>query len=110
MGAPSEPSSVATQNSFDYTSTKSIFSLSVGSKVGLNVTFLSPVEPSELRRESIPASYMNVDVFSLDGSEHDVQLYSDVSAGTGKTIFVKILLTSFRVGVWRQVCNCTVGL
>lgn len=80
MGAPQGPS-VATQNSFEYTSTKSIFTLSVDSKVGLNVTFLSPVEPTDLRRQSIPASYMAVDVFSIDGSEHNVQLYSDVSAG-----------------------------
>ncbi|KAI5206684.1 glutaminase A [Aureobasidium subglaciale] len=79
MGAPTGPAT-ATQNSFEYTSTRSVFSLSVDGKVGLNVTFLSPVEPTDLRRQSIPASYMNVEVFSIDGTEHEVQLYSDVSA------------------------------
>ncbi|CAD0015901.1 unnamed protein product [Aureobasidium pullulans] len=79
MGAPNGPA-VATQNSFEYTSTKSVFSLSVDGKVGLNVTFLSPVEPTDLKRQSIPASYMNVEVFSIDGADHKVQLYSDVSA------------------------------
>jgi hypothetical protein len=79
MGAPSGPS-VANQTSFEYTSTRSVFTLSVDGKVGMNVTFLSPVEPTDLRRQSIPASYMNVEVFSIDGAEHKVQLYSDVSA------------------------------
>jgi hypothetical protein len=79
MGAPSGPA-VANQTSFEYTSTRSIFTLSVDGKVGMNVTFLSPVEPTDLKRQSIPASYMNVEVFSIDGAEHKVQLYSDVSA------------------------------
>lgn len=58
-----------------------MFALSVGGTIGMNVTFLSPVSPADLERQSIPATYMNVDVYSLDGEEHDVQLYTDVSAG-----------------------------
>lgn len=81
FGAPDGPPGIVTQNSFEYTSTKSIFGLSVNGTVGLNVTFLSPVTPTDLERLSIPATYMNVDVYSLDGKEHDVQLYTDVSAG-----------------------------
>lgn len=79
MGAPSGPA-VANQTNFEYTSTRSVFTLSIDGKVGMNVTFLSPVEPTDLKRQSIPASYLNVEVFSIDGSEHKVQLYSDVSA------------------------------
>jgi hypothetical protein len=79
MGAPNGPA-LANQTSLEYTSTRSVFTLSVDGKVGMNVTFLSPVEPTDLKRQSIPASYMNVEVFSLDGTEHKVQLYSDVSA------------------------------
>lgn len=79
MGAPNGPA-VATQTNFEYTSTRSVFTFSVDGKVGMNVTFLSPVEPTDLKRQSIPASYMNVEVFSIDGAEHKVQLYSDVSA------------------------------
>jgi hypothetical protein len=79
MGAPNGPA-LANQTHFEYTSTKSVFTLSVNGKVGINVTFLSPVEPTDLRRQSIPASYMNVDVFSIDGAQHKIQLYSDVSA------------------------------
>lgn len=81
FGAPTGPSGIVDQSSFEYTSTKSIFGLSVNGTVGLNVTFLSPVTPTDLERQSIAATYMNVDVFSLDGQEHDVQLYTDVSAG-----------------------------
>lgn len=81
FGAPLDVPGTVTQNSFEYTSTKSIFSLSVGTTVGLKVTFLSPVTPSDNQRQSIAASYMNVEVVSLDGKEHDVQLYTDVSAG-----------------------------
>ncbi|KAG9564933.1 DUF1793-domain-containing protein, partial [Aureobasidium melanogenum] len=79
MGAPDGPA-LATQTNFEYTSTRSVFTFSVDGKVGMNVTFLSPVEPTDLKRRSIPASYMNVEVFSIDGAEHRVQLYSDVSA------------------------------
>ncbi|KAI4746505.1 glutaminase A [Aureobasidium sp. EXF-12298] len=79
MGAPDGPP-LATQTNFEYTSTRSVFTFSVDGKVGMNVTFLSPVEPTDLKRQSIPASYMNVEVFSIDGAEHRVQLYSDVSA------------------------------
>ncbi|GAB7355712.1 hypothetical protein MBLNU459_g6411t1 [Dothideomycetes sp. NU459] len=79
LGAPVGPP-VVTQSSFEYTSTKSIFSLSVNGTVGLNVTFLSPVTATDLKRQSIPASYMDVLVYSIDGQEHDVQLYTDVSA------------------------------
>ncbi|KAH0138901.1 DUF1793-domain-containing protein, partial [Aureobasidium melanogenum] len=79
MGAPDGPA-LATQTNFEYTSTRSVFTFSVDGKVGMNVTFLSPVEPTGLKRQSIPASYMNVEVFSIDGAEHRVQLYSDVSA------------------------------
>lgn len=34
----------------------------------------------DLLRSSLPYSYMNVDVSSADGSEHDVQIYTDISA------------------------------
>ncbi|KAG9847735.1 DUF1793-domain-containing protein, partial [Aureobasidium melanogenum] len=79
MGAPNGPA-LATQTNFEYTSTRSVFTFSVDEKVGINVTFLTPVEPTDLKRQSIPASYMNVEVFSIDGAEHNIQLYSDVSA------------------------------
>ncbi|KAJ4331030.1 hypothetical protein N0V87_009488 [Didymella glomerata] len=79
MGAPLNIPS-ANQTGYEYTSTRSIFTIEVNNKVSLKVTFLSPLTPKDLRRQSLVFSYMNVDVSSLDGSGHDVQIYTDVSA------------------------------
>ena len=70
------------QTSYTYTSTKSIFTMDVGSKVRMTITFLSPITPDDMKRQSLTLSYMQVQVVSLDGSSHSVQLYSDISAGT----------------------------
>lgn len=53
----------------------------VNNTVSITVTFLSPVTPDDFLRLSLPFSYMEVEVASLDGNQHDVQLYTDVSAG-----------------------------
>jgi hypothetical protein len=62
MGAPKDIAK-ATQTSAEYTSTKSIFT------------------PKDLKRQSLIFSYMQVEVSSIDGSEHKVQIYTDISAG-----------------------------
>ncbi|KAF7355439.1 DUF1793-domain-containing protein [Mycena sanguinolenta] len=82
LGAPSVPSvtfSKAVQKSSQFTSTQSIFVLSAG-PVDLTVTFLSPVEPNDLVKQSIPFSYMAVSAAATDGKSHSVQVYSDISA------------------------------
>jgi Domain of unknown function (DUF5127) len=79
LGAPGYPN--VQQDSFEYTSTKSIFKLSVAGKVAIEVLFLSPVTPDDLQSQSLVGSYMQVNVRSIDGAAHDVQLYSDISAG-----------------------------
>jgi hypothetical protein len=43
------------------------------------VEFLSPVEAGDLRRQSIPMSYVMVTASSIDGQGHDVQVYLDIS-------------------------------
>lgn len=58
--------------------TRSRFELQ-GGGVGLVVEFLSPVEPNDLKRQSIPMSYVTVTARSIDGQSHDVQLYLDIS-------------------------------
>jgi hypothetical protein len=63
--------------SVEYTATKSVFTISAG-KVGINVTFLTPITLDDLRRQSLPASYMSVSFWSLDKKNHSVSLYSDV--------------------------------
>jgi hypothetical protein len=90
MGAPVDVEA-ANQVAFEYTSTKSIFTIEVDDKVTIKVTFLSPLTPKDFKRQSLIFSYLQVEVASTDGSEHDVQLYTDISAGkyfksaTGKT-------------------------
>jgi hypothetical protein len=69
------------QTSFVYTSTKSIFTMNVGNAVTMEITFLSPITPADLQRMSLPFSYMEVKVTSRDGQQHDVQIYTDISAG-----------------------------
>lgn len=79
MGASQLP--VVNQVSLEYTSTKSIFSFDVAGKVRLDVTFLSPVYPDDLSRQSQQFSYIAIKVVSSDGSPHNVKVYMDVSAG-----------------------------
>lgn len=82
MGAPYPLPTTVTQLAFEYTSTRSSFLMSVAGVVEMNVTFLSPVTPTDLKRQSLPFSYVDVTVASTDGKAHDVQLYTDITAGT----------------------------
>ncbi|KAF2111539.1 glutaminase GtaA [Lophiotrema nucula] len=79
MGAPKDVGT-ANQVSYEYTSTRSIFTIEVDGKVSLKATFLSPLTPTDYKRQSLIFSYLQVEVSSLDGSNHEVQLYSDISA------------------------------
>jgi hypothetical protein len=84
MGEPNvngvSPQSV-TQESFEYTSSRSTFIMNVNGKVSMNVTFVSPVTPDDLRRQSVIGTYLSVSVAATDGRTHSVQLYADTSAG-----------------------------
>ena len=80
MGDPNGPP-VVNQTGFAYTSTKSIFVMDVEGKVEMTITFTSPLTPDDLKRQSLVFSFMEVSVKSLDGASHNVQLYSDISAG-----------------------------
>jgi hypothetical protein len=55
--------------------------MDVGGKVEMNITFMSPITPNDFKRQSLIFSYLNVEVSSLDGNDHDVQVYADISAG-----------------------------
>lgn len=81
MGGAPGPAT-ASQIAFEYTSTRSIFTFDVDSKVTLTVTFLSPVYPDDLLRQSLQFSYVDVSVKSSDGKEHGVSVYMDCSGGT----------------------------
>jgi len=81
MGAAPGPPTVQ-QKSFQYTSTKSIFTFDVAGKVTLTVTFLSPVYTDDLLRQSLQFSYVDVAAQSADGRSHHVKVYMDVTGGT----------------------------
>ncbi|KAF8871662.1 hypothetical protein BD779DRAFT_1575672 [Infundibulicybe gibba] len=46
----------------------------------LQVTFLSPIEPTDLVRQSFPFTYMYLTANATDGANHSVQVYSDITA------------------------------
>ncbi|KAJ7068393.1 DUF1793-domain-containing protein [Mycena amicta] len=81
LGDPGLPVafSKANQTSMEFTSTKSVFVMSAGA-IDLTVTFLSPVEATDLTKQSFPFSYMAISAASTDGKAHSVQVYSDISA------------------------------
>jgi hypothetical protein len=60
------------------TPTRSVFTLE-GGGVELTLEYLSPVEPGDLTRQSIPLSYVVISVHSIDGGTHNVQIYADIS-------------------------------
>jgi glutaminase A-like protein/uncharacterized protein DUF5127/uncharacterized protein DUF4964 len=66
------------QTGLTVTPTRSVFTLE-GGGVGVTVEFLSPVEPGDLRRQSVPMSYVVVSARSVDDKEHDVQIYADIT-------------------------------
>ncbi|MFJ4920705.1 glutaminase domain-containing protein [Streptomyces sp. NPDC088725] len=67
-----------TQTSLEVTATRSIYTLT-GGGVTLTVTFLSPVDPGDLRRQSVPFGYVTVTAASADGGRHSVDLHFDTS-------------------------------
>lgn len=79
MGLPG--STTVNQTALEYTSTKSIFTMNVADAVEMNITFMSPITPDDFTRQSLVFSYLNVEVSSLDGKAHEVQVYADISAG-----------------------------
>lgn len=99
MGNPNPLPEVANQTSFTYTSTRSIFEFDVGDLVSLKIRFISPITPDDLLRQSAPVSYLSIEVSSKDDQEHDVQIYTDVSAGTS-LIQCTLLLLNVSLMYW----------
>ncbi|TFY66481.1 hypothetical protein EVG20_g4614 [Dentipellis fragilis] len=60
------------------TPTRTIYTITAG-PMTLNVTYLSPIEPGDFVRQSIPFSYVYVDAKSNDGKAHHINVYADIS-------------------------------
>jgi uncharacterized protein YqiB (DUF1249 family) len=60
------------------TATRSVFTLQAGG-VQLTLEYLSPIEPGDLQRQSIPMAWVLVTARSIDGASHDVSVYLDIT-------------------------------
>ncbi|KAI0737544.1 DUF1793-domain-containing protein [Daedaleopsis nitida] len=81
MGDPIVPNTTFTnvrQTVVQLTATQTVFEMTAG-PVDITVTFLSPVEPSDLVKQSLPMSYYSISAASNDGKPHSVQVYADIS-------------------------------
>ena len=78
-GLPSGPAlTTMSQISLEVTATQSTYVLN-GGGVELTVSFLSPVDPNNLRRQSVPFGYVTMQAASVDGNSHTVEVYFDIS-------------------------------
>ncbi|BGP39357.1 hypothetical protein JCM10449v2_003295 [Rhodotorula kratochvilovae] len=68
----------ARQTAFHYTATRSIFTFEAG-PVNFTATFLSPITPNDLVRQSLPFSYLTVDVSEETLRHHSISVYTDIS-------------------------------
>jgi hypothetical protein len=66
------------QTLLEVTPTRSTFTLQ-GGGIQVVIDFLSPVEPGDLRRQSVPFGYVKVTTSSIDGAAHAVKVYLDIS-------------------------------
>jgi hypothetical protein len=63
----------------EVTASRSVFVFEAAG-MRLTVTFFSPVDPNDLRRQCVPFSYVAVQAASSDGADHDVSVHLDISA------------------------------
>jgi hypothetical protein len=78
IGAPGGGWPLVTQTSLVVTATRSTYTQTAG-PVTVTTEFFSPVDPADLRRQSVPMSYLTVSVAANDGGSHTVSLYLDIS-------------------------------
>ncbi|KAJ8469414.1 hypothetical protein ONZ45_g16902 [Pleurotus djamor] len=65
------------QTAAEFTATRTSFLLEVGG-ARFNMSFLSPIEPVDLKLQSLPFVYLYITVEPIDGNSHKVLLYSDI--------------------------------
>ncbi|EMD35396.1 hypothetical protein CERSUDRAFT_66560 [Gelatoporia subvermispora B] len=83
------PGSAVKLTSIQLTPTRTITSVLAG-PMNLTITYLSPIEPSDWVKQSMPFSYVALEANSIDGNKHDVQVYFDIDgewlSGDGSNI------------------------
>jgi hypothetical protein len=82
LGTPTGPNGPLAaplqQKSLRVTPTQSLYTFQ-GAGITLNVDFLSPVEATDIRRQSIPLGYIYASASSSDSKKHSVQVYFDIT-------------------------------
>ncbi|THH06834.1 hypothetical protein EW145_g3808 [Phellinidium pouzarii] len=79
MGAANIPNvTEANQTAVEFTPTRTSLLFSAG-PMQINATFLNPIEPTDLVRQSLPFSYFYLSATSTDGNAHTLRMYSDIS-------------------------------
>lgn len=79
MGVPSIlANNFTTQTQTEFTATRTIITSKAG-PVDLVLTFLSPLDYTDLVRLSLPFSYFSVSAVANDGGSHSVAVYTDIS-------------------------------
>jgi len=91
MGKPTAPTTTVSQTAFSYTSTKEYFYHECRRQGGHDHRVPFPITPTDYRRQALTFTYLNVQVKSIDGGHHSVQLYTDVSAGAYQTCRIAML-------------------
>ncbi|CAG2102973.1 unnamed protein product, partial [Medioppia subpectinata] len=65
---------LAIQSGLRVTPTQSVFTFTAG-PIELVVNFFTPIDPTDLKRLSLPASYISMSARSVDHKTHEVQVY-----------------------------------
>ncbi|CAG2108209.1 unnamed protein product [Medioppia subpectinata] len=68
----------AVQSGLRVTPTQSVFTFTAG-PIELVVNFFTPIDPTDLKRLSLPASYISMSARSMDHKTHEVQVYLDMT-------------------------------
>ena len=76
----------AKQISLTVTCTRTIYEFEFNG-VGLEVEFLSPLLPDDLDLLTRPVTYLTLTARSIDGAEHEVEVYVDATAGLAVNTF-----------------------
>lgn len=79
MGAQPEESASLPQTGVLVLPTRTIYTFA-NEKVQVEMVFLTPAIPSDLEVLSRPVTYVTYTIRSLDGKNHDVQIYTDAAA------------------------------
>ncbi|MBQ9789711.1 MAG: DUF4965 domain-containing protein [Lentisphaeria bacterium] len=70
-----------TQKSVEVLPTRTIYIFEIENVVSMKMSFITPALPHKLEVLSRPATYVQFEVKSLDGKEHDVQIYYEIGRG-----------------------------